>query len=144
MMAQKMQTIAVETLSPCRFLLCPDCHQSLDDALNCPSCRRSLAPDADGIINAMPLELGYAAKLNDLQTQIDHSSGSSRDLKVVRYEESFHNEQAAYYDEMNSDPEPIKTYIRTLFGKHIYSRISKSAFVVDLCCGTGKGSIPLL
>lgn len=134
-----MQSVRVQDL-----LVCPDCRRRLDDSLVCAACRRSLAPDADGIISAMPREFAYVATLTDLGPEISRSVGDTRAKKVVRFEEAFHDEQAAYYDEMNSDPEPVKSYIRTLVEKHIYRIVSRSEFVVDLCCGTGKGSLPLL
>jgi ubiquinone/menaquinone biosynthesis C-methylase UbiE len=85
--------------------------------LSCP-----IESDADGIIS------GMLAATDE----------------VVRYEESFHDEQAAYYDGMYCDPEPIHTYIRRLIQRRVFAYCRNAPCVVDLCCGTGKGSIPLL
>jgi ubiquinone/menaquinone biosynthesis C-methylase UbiE len=61
----------------------------------------------------------------------------------VLYEQAFHDEQAAYYDDMYSDPEPIRTYMRRL-NDEVYQLVKGAEFVVDLCAGTGKSSLPLL
>lgn len=62
---------------------------------------------------------------------------------IVRFEEAFHDTQAAYYDEILTSPEPIRTYYGGL-ATDICRLVQGSSFVVDLCAGTGKGSLPLL
>lgn len=61
----------------------------------------------------------------------------------MRFEQAFHDEQAAYYDELLADPEPIRTYFDRL-NAEIFDLVKEAPFVVDLCAGTGKSSLPLL
>jgi ubiquinone/menaquinone biosynthesis C-methylase UbiE len=103
-------------------LICPDCRHRLDRDLSCTLCGRSFVPDRDGIID------GTARSANE----------------IVLREAAFHDEQATYYDEMYCDPEPIHSYVRHLVRRHLYPHYAGAPFVVDLCCGTGKGSLPLL
>jgi ubiquinone/menaquinone biosynthesis C-methylase UbiE len=63
---------------------------------------------------------------------------------VVLFEKAFHDEQATYYDEIFADPRPLREYYSRLVRRQIYEYVRSHAFVVDLCCGTGKSSWPLV
>jgi SAM-dependent methyltransferase len=45
---------------------------------------------------------------------------------------------------MFADPLPLRHYYRHLVGEQIYGHFRDVPFVVDLCCGTGKSSAPLV
>jgi SAM-dependent methyltransferase len=128
-----------------RILCCPDCHGGLNPNLLCESCGRSFVPASDGIISALPaaMERSNQSKA-ELQRLIDSSGAGEHGEKVVLYERAFHDEQAPYYDRIFADPLPLGEYYKSLVREQIYSLVRGSEFVVDLCCGTGKSSIPLL
>lgn len=128
-----------------QVLVCPDCGSPVSEELACPSCRRSLAPDADGIIAAMPASLTHpASDARALEGAIEATSGAVRSEQIVAYEQLFHDEQAPHYDHLLSDPLPIPVYYDRLIRHQVYSHVKDFGCVVDLCCGTGKSSLPLL
>ncbi len=126
-----------------RILLCPDCQAELDAALSCPSCGRSMAPEEDGIISALPKQMKAVDRSKDqIQAEIDATGADAE--KVVQFERAFHDEQASYYDKVFADPLPLREYYKRMVRRQIYSYVQQQPFVVDLCCGTGKGSMPLV
>jgi len=127
------------------ILRCPDCSGSLDPSLRCAGCGRSFLPDPDGIVDALPGSMERSsANREALQAAIERAAPQAHDDGVVRYEQAFHDEQAAYYDELFADPLPMRSYYRRLVTVDIYRLVRRTPFVVDLCCGTGKSSAPLL
>jgi SAM-dependent methyltransferase len=128
-----------------RILRCPDCGGSPAGDLRCGGCGRSFAPAADGIIDALPARMERSAVgKEELRTAIEAGGSRARAEGVVLYERAFHDEQAAYYDKMFADPLPLRLYYSRLVGVDIYDRVRQAPFVVDLCCGTGKSSAPLM
>jgi SAM-dependent methyltransferase len=126
-------------------LECPDCAAALDPTLTCVACRRSFMPEDDGIVNALPRAMQRAdSSKEQLQQAIGDDDANAHEAKVVLYEQAFHDEQAAYYDRLFGDPLPLRSYYRHLVGHQIYGYVRGARFVVDLCCGTGKSSGPLL
>jgi ubiquinone/menaquinone biosynthesis C-methylase UbiE len=123
------------------FLACPDCRVSLEDPLRCPSCGRNFAPDADGIINALPAEVMTGAKTRE---ELSAAIEAGQIDKIPLFEMAFHDEQAPYYDTLYVDPLPVPQYFERLVARQIYSYVRTFPFVLDLCCGTGKSSIRLL
>ena len=128
-----------------RILCCPDCQSQLTAELVCTSCRRSLYPGPEGIIPAMPT--GMQTELHDteqIRNVIDTSGPGSYGENIVLYEQAFHDHQADYYDRLFADPLPLSAYYKHLVREQIYSCVQNREFVVDLCCGTGKSSLPLI
>jgi len=81
---------------------------------------------------------------DQLQDIIDAVGREKQAENIVLYERAFHDEQAPYYDALFADSLPLGAYYRRLVRHQIYSYVRKQAFVVDLCCGTGKSSMPFL
>jgi SAM-dependent methyltransferase len=81
---------------------------------------------------------------DEMQKAIEAVGPGEHGERVVLYEEAFHDEQAAYYDKLFADPLPLLEYYRRLISRQVYSYVQQRDFVVDLCCGTGKSSLPLL
>lgn len=128
-----------------RIFVCPDCGGDLDGSLQCVSCGRSLAPQSDGIISALPASLSVPPQdKSRLQREIDTIGPATQGEKIVLFERAFHDEQASYYDKLFADPLPLAAYYRRLVNRDIYSFVRGRKVVVDLCCGTGKSSIGLL
>jgi ubiquinone/menaquinone biosynthesis C-methylase UbiE len=126
-----------------QILCCPDCQSELNPALRCVSCGRTLAPELDGIIAALPTAMKAGNQTKDqIQASIDSSRPDAE--KVVLFERAFHDEQASYYDRIFADPLPLREYYKRLVRRQIYSHVRRHPFVVDLCCGTGKSSMPLV
>jgi ubiquinone/menaquinone biosynthesis C-methylase UbiE len=127
-----------------RILQCPDCQITIDAQLTCPTCRRSFVPAHDGIINAMPTSMGAAGESKEsLQHSIEGGACDAQ-TRVVLYEQAFHDEQAPHYDRLFADPLPLRSYYHHLVHSQIYGFVRRAPFVIDLCCGTGKSSAPLL
>ena len=130
-----------------QVLECPDCRSPLGRDLECRLCHRSFLPEEDGIISALPKRMLAAADQqrdkNAVKTMVDNASDRDRPEAVVQFERAFHDEQASYYDELFADPQPLSEYYRRLVCHQIYHHVKMAAFVIDLCCGTGKSSIPL-
>jgi ubiquinone/menaquinone biosynthesis C-methylase UbiE len=125
-----------------RVLSCPDCSLELRADLSCGSCRRSFVPQADGVISALPRGMEQLQQSKeDIQHSID--SGDAGTGSVAMYERAFHDEQASYYDKLFADPQPVRSYYKWLVRDAIQSHVRSSSFIVDLCCGTGKSSMPL-
>jgi SAM-dependent methyltransferase len=128
-----------------RILRCADCGGSLGADLLCTGCGRSFVPAEDGIISALPSGLQREGVNKEaLQSLIDAGAPDERDEGVVLYEQAFHDEQAPHYDSMFGDPLPLRSYYRHLVGVQIYDYLREMPFIVDLCCGTGKSSAPLI
>jgi ubiquinone/menaquinone biosynthesis C-methylase UbiE len=128
-----------------RMLVCPDCGQGLDAALRCPSCGRSFVPEADGIISALPKRMSAERQDKDtIKKIIDTAGAGDHGETIVLYEKAFHDEQAAYYDKLFANPLPLSEYYRRLVRRQIYAHVRGRSSVVDLCCGTGKSSMPLV
>jgi len=128
-----------------RILACPDCSGALNAELVCPSCQRSLAPQEDGIISALPAAMeGERQDKDQLQQAIDVSAPEQHSDQIVLYEKAFHDEQASYYDSLFTDPLPLAKYYDCLIRRQVFSFVDREPFVVDLCCGTGKSSLPLI
>lgn len=128
-----------------RVLCCPECRGPLTGELLCNACGRSLTPGSDGIIGALPLAMQRAAgRKEELQHRIAGEADQARDRDIVLYEQAFHDEQAGYYDHLFADPLPLRRYYQRLVGRQIRSYVAEAEFVVDLCCGTGKSSLPLV
>ena len=128
-----------------RILCCPDCVSSLDDRLHCLACGRSCALGEDGIISALPASMDPNPKGREqIQSVIETTGPGEHGERVVQYEQAFHDEQAAYYDRLFADPLPLLAYYKRLISHQIYSHVKRRPFVVDLCCGTGKSSLPLI
>jgi ubiquinone/menaquinone biosynthesis C-methylase UbiE len=126
-----------------QVLCCPDCQAELDGALACSSCGRSLAPEADDIISALPAAMTRGNQTKDqIQAVIDATGPDA--AEVVLFEKAFHDEQASHYDKLFADPLPLREYYKRLVRRQIYSYVHRKTFVVDLCCGTGKSSMPLV
>ncbi len=126
-----------------QVLCCPDCQAELDGTLSCSSCRRSLKPQADGIISALPTAMiGGDLTKDQIQAVINATEPDAG--TVVLFERAFHDEQATYYDKVFADPLPLREYYKRLVRRQIYSYVHQQPFVVDLCCGTGKSSLPLV
>jgi SAM-dependent methyltransferase len=127
-----------------RVLRCPDCGRAVSSQLICQGCGRSFAPDADGIISAMPSAMAHPAIDKDqLQGVIDAAGPGQHGETVVLYEQAFHDEQAPHYDGLFADPLPLRAYYQNLVQNQIYGYLKDVPFTVDLCCGTGKSSAPL-
>jgi ubiquinone/menaquinone biosynthesis C-methylase UbiE len=127
-----------------RILSCPDCRSAIDQELVCPSCRRSFYPEEDGIISALPANMDGLNRGKEQLESLIESGGEGQDGRnVVLYERAFHDEQAQYYDHLFADPLPLRKYYEYLVGSIIAPLIRDKAFEVDLCCGTGKSSLPL-
>jgi SAM-dependent methyltransferase len=127
-----------------RILRCPDCGGSLAIDLHCGGCGRSFRPAEDGIISALPTVMQRgAANKEALQSAID-AGAPAHDETVVLYEQAFHDEQAPHYDSLFGDPLPLRSYYHYLVGVQIFDHLRDVPFVVDLCCGTGKSSAPLI
>ena len=128
-----------------RILRCPDCGGRLGTDLRCTGCGRSFLPAEDGIISALPagMQREHLDK-EALQSVIDAGAPDERDEGVVLYEQAFHDEQAPHYDSLFGDPLPLRSYYRHLVGVQIYDYLREMPFIVDLCCGTGKSSAPLI
>jgi ubiquinone/menaquinone biosynthesis C-methylase UbiE len=127
------------------ILCCPDCETALERTLVCPQCQRSFLPEEDGIISALPRSMSAGEQTPEQVQQLIEASGQGENGRnVVLYEKAFHDEQASYYDEMFADPQPLASYYNHLVREQIYSYVQGQQFVVDLCCGTGKSSMPLL
>jgi len=125
-------------------LCCPDCESGISPSLLCERCGRSFAPGKDGIVDALPKRMkDESREIAEIQSAAESSSGETAAAEIVNFERAFHDKQATYYDEIHSDLEPIKTYIRRL-NEEIHSLTPASGIVVDLCCGTGKSSLPLV
>ncbi len=128
-----------------RILCCPDCGSGVDQALQCVACGRSCAADDDGILNCLPASMsGLPKDRAGIRQTIESSGPGERGALVVQYEQAFHDEQALYYDKLFADPQPLLTYYQRLVSRQIYSYVKGREFVADLCCGTGKSSLPLL
>jgi SAM-dependent methyltransferase len=128
-----------------QILCCPDCAAAVTPALRCPRCGRSFGPAEDGIVDALSRELRPApADKEALRTVIERSGERDRQEGVVRYEQAFHDEQASYYDCLFASPLPLRTYYDRLVRRQVYGFVRRAPFVVDLCCGTGKSSQPLI
>jgi SAM-dependent methyltransferase len=113
--------------------------------LRCKGCTRSFVPDVDGIIDALPSQLERPALDKDkLRQAIETGTVQAHDESVVLYERAFHDQQAAYYDKMFGDPLPLRLYYRRLVAVEIFRLVRSCPFVIDLCCGTGKSSAPLI
>ncbi len=129
-----------------RILQCPDCNGTLGTDLLCTGCGRSFVPADDGIISALPSDL-QRPDTNKEQLQALIDAGGAPDTQtqnIVLYERAFHDEQAAYYDRLFADPLPLQDYYRHLVRDQIYDCLRNVPFIVDLCCGTGKSSAPLI
>jgi SAM-dependent methyltransferase len=81
---------------------------------------------------------------NQIQSAIGATGPGEHGERVVLYEQAFHDEQASYYDKLFADPLPLLVYYQRLISRQIYSYVRQQPFVVDLCCGTGKSSLPLV
>ena len=84
------------------------------------------------------------ANKEQLQTVIDAAGPGEHGQSVVLYEQAFHDEQAPHYDSLFADPLPLTTYYRHLVRVQMYGYLMEGPFIVDLCCGTGKSSAPLI
>jgi SAM-dependent methyltransferase len=127
------------------LIYCPDCVSALDERLRCISCGRSFAPDSDGIVSAMPRSMMVGQrKKEEIESAIGVEGVGDRGSNVVLYEEAFHDEQAHYYDELFADPLPLAAYYKHLVQDQIYSEVRDRRVLIDLCCGTGKSSLPLI
>jgi ubiquinone/menaquinone biosynthesis C-methylase UbiE len=125
-----------------RVLSCPDCSVELNADLSCGKCGRSFVAQSDGVISALPKGLEELRQSKEeIQDSID--SGRSGTDSVAMYERAFHDEQAAYYDRLFADPQPVRSYYKWLVRNAISAQVRNCEFIVDLCCGTGKSSIPL-
>jgi SAM-dependent methyltransferase len=80
----------------------------------------------------------------EIQRLIEAASPEERSKYVVLYEKVFHDQQAASYDGLFTDPLPARCYCKKLIASEVYEHVKRALFVVDLCCGTGKSSIPLI
>jgi SAM-dependent methyltransferase len=134
-----------ETGIAAQVLCCPDCGADLSAALRCQQCGRSLTPGEGGIIGALPAAMAAeCAAKSELQRIIDAAAPEGRAGKIVLYEKAFHDEQAAYYDKLFADPLPLRQYYKRLVDRDVYGLVRGREIVVDLCCGTGKSSLPLI
>src|SRR5215831_2307187 len=99
---QQKKNFAMDKLAAvARILACPDCGPGLDAALRCPSCGRSFAPEADGIISALPKRMSGVRQDKDaIKKIIDTAGAGDHGETIVLYEKAFHDEQAAYYDKL--------------------------------------------
>jgi ubiquinone/menaquinone biosynthesis C-methylase UbiE len=129
-----------------RILCCPDCESTLGVDLVCAGCGRSFVPAEDGIISAMPAGmLRPAGDKETIQSAIEASSSPvEHGASIVLYEQAFHDEQAPHYDSMFAEPLPLRSYYRHLVRAQMYGYVKEAPFIVDLCCGTGKSSAPLV
>jgi ubiquinone/menaquinone biosynthesis C-methylase UbiE len=128
-----------------RILQCPDCAGALQEDLRCGGCGRSFAPADDGIISALPTGMVQpATDSKQLETIISAQGPGEHGQTVVLYEQAFHDQQAPDYDKLFADPLPMRHYYRRLVREQIFEYVRDVPFVVDLCCGTGKSSIPLV
>jgi SAM-dependent methyltransferase len=125
-------------------LSCPDCGGDLSAALQCQRCGRQLGVSGDGIVDALPQTMHVAIDREALEQEIGAAPPGEQARKIVLYEEAFHDSQAAYYDKLFAEPLPMGAYYKRLIGIQIFRFVRNSPFVVDLCCGTGKSSLPLL
>lgn len=125
------------------LLCCPDCELPLNARLVCTACGRQFAPQADGIVSALPTAMAAAQKSKDEIREIIDGGAQDSAQQVVLYERAFHDEQAAYYDKLFADPLPLSTYYHRLVKDQIHHHLRGHKAVVDLCCGTGKSSLPL-
>ena len=126
-----------------QVLCCPDCQGELDGVLRCASCGHSLAAASDGIISALPAAMKRSDQTKEqIQAVIDANGPEAE--KVILFEKAFHDEQASYYDKVFADPLPLREYYKRLVRRQIYAYVREQTFVVDLCCGTGKSSMPLV
>jgi ubiquinone/menaquinone biosynthesis C-methylase UbiE len=82
-------------------------------------------------------------RLEDLHATIARHGPGEFGQTVVAFEQAFHDEQAPYYDALHTDREPLRTYCRVLIDD-IHRLTHGAEYVVDLCAGTGKSSLPLL
>lgn len=128
-----------------KILACPDCGSGLNRDLACSSCGRSFVPQADGIVDALPMSMGRShGTTQEIQTLIERSGPGEHGEAIVLFERAFHDEQARHYDTLFADPLPLRQYYCRLVTRQIRSFVGGQAFVVDLCCGTGKSSMPLI
>jgi ubiquinone/menaquinone biosynthesis C-methylase UbiE len=126
-------------------LSCPECLREISPDLHCPVCQRSFRPQSDGIIDGLPLGMSSTPEsIRQVQATIEQAQAQDVSPKIVRYEQAFHDDQASYYDAIHTNPLPFRLYFERLIGQHVYRRVQDRSTVVDLCCGTGKSSMPLL
>lgn len=135
-----------DKLAVARLILsCPDCHTATTEELRCNSCGRCFQPAEDGIISALRTDLeARPTSQNEVEQLIRQTGEGEQGANVVRYEQLFHDEQATYYDTLFADPLPLREYYKRMVLTQIYPMVRNQPFVVDLCCGTGKSSLPLL
>ena len=128
-----------------RILRCPDCDGAVAADLRCSNCGRSFEPEPDGIISALPRTMvERTIDKTQLQDTITSDGPGEHGERVVLFEQVFHDEQAPHYDGLFADPLPLRHYYRHLVRDQIHHYVDGAPFVVDLCCGTGKSSIPLV
>src|SRR2546427_13260701 len=102
-------------------LSCPDCQCGIDDTLHCTMCGRSFAPQADGIIDALPRWMTSAPKsIAEIQAAIEGTPRLDVSAEIVRYEQSFHDQQASYYDNVHTYPLPSSVYYERLIRQQVY------------------------
>src|SRR5437899_303677 len=86
------------------FLSCPDCQCAVDDTLHCTACRRSFEPDADGIIDALPHDMTCGVECSaGIRATIEELPREDQAAEIVRFEQSFHDQQASYYDDVHTN-----------------------------------------
>lgn len=139
---ERLSSSATELIA--RVLRCPDCNGSLDSSLRC-ACGRAFQPAADGIYQrAAVRDVAGASAQRGIQAQIESHGAGDSERGIVQYERAFHDEQASHYDSLFADPLPLKSHYRHLVHRQIHAHLRGAPFIVDLCCGTGKSSGPLL
>jgi len=133
------------------ILVCPDCRGELKQVqrsplrLACATCERTCDENADGIVEMLPAWMVNAQRAKDeIEAEASRSSGTERSQRVVEFESAFHDEQAQCYDGLFTSPEPLRTYYQRLIDRQVSEEVENASFVVDLCCGTGKSSLPLV
>ena len=131
-----------------RILICPDCGGPLNEVsstlLGCPECKRACPITEDGIVQMLPMWMSQAESAKEkIEAEAQSTTGESRTKHVVEYESAFHDEQARIYDDLFTSPEPLRTYYEYLIRNEVSREVKEAGFVVDLCCGTGKSSLPL-
>jgi ubiquinone/menaquinone biosynthesis C-methylase UbiE/uncharacterized protein YbaR (Trm112 family) len=132
-------------------LICPDCRHQLRPNeehgfhLSCALCGRRFEEVHDRLIDMLPATIKeHSLEKEELRRIIDSSSPAERSRYIAIYEAAFHDQQAGSYDDLFTDPYPLHSYYTKLIEHQVYDHVRDAPFIVDLCCGTGKSSIPLI
>jgi len=141
----------IGSLSLSDLLICPDCRKELAHVqderihLSCSSCGREFVEDDNRIIDMLPSSFPVNGQgKEEIQRIIESAPPEERSKYIVLYEKAFHDQQAASYDGLFTDPLPARCYCKKLITNAVYGYVKQAPFIVDLCCGTGKSSIPLI